>query len=403
MGDPDPSSSTTTTEDGDVNMRDGGETINGECKNGEEAMRSLSGKSVTLTDSLYANADRKITAYSKELIAAIRKLESLDIDTTVPLPKFVVVGDQSHGKSSIVEAICGISMPRSAGTCTRCPFRITTTAARPGERWSCKITLQRRHVYSRNSREWNDASGAEDVPFTAVTDHAKLGDMLRLAQIAVLNPHLDPATLLHVGPPDQSNLALSFSFNAIDLHITGEDLPELSIVDLPGSVNVMPDQSEAHLVGMIEKLIKDYVKDEKALILLVASMDQDLETSTAFRLIGSCKAIERSMGVMTKPDLLVKGRFEYIRKVLNGETFKLGFPWYIAKNSTQEDLDQNITHLEARRLEKDFFEQAPWSSHLAEFKDRFGTKQLQNAISRRLVQHIENALPGTYQNETSVL
>ena len=56
---------------------------------------------------------------SRRLIQGIKKLEELNISTTLQLPKFVVVGDQSAGKSSIVEALCDISLPRSQGTCTR--------------------------------------------------------------------------------------------------------------------------------------------------------------------------------------------------------------------------------------------------------------------------------------------
>ena len=56
---------------------------------------------------------------SRRYIQGIKKLDELNINTTLKLPKFVVVGDQSAGKSSIVEALCDISLPRSQGTCTR--------------------------------------------------------------------------------------------------------------------------------------------------------------------------------------------------------------------------------------------------------------------------------------------
>ena len=56
---------------------------------------------------------------SRRYIQGIKKLDELNINTTLQLPKFVVVGDQSAGKSSIVEALCDISLPRSQGTCTR--------------------------------------------------------------------------------------------------------------------------------------------------------------------------------------------------------------------------------------------------------------------------------------------
>lgn len=225
---------------------------------------------------------------------------------------------------------------------------------------------------------------------------SELEQVLRLAQVAILNPRLDPSTLLALGAAPAGLSSLSFSPNAIDLHICGPDLPELSIVDLPGSINVAPDESEQHLVSLIEKLIKSYVKDEKAQILLVASMDQDLETSTAFRFVRSSKAEPRSMGVLTKPDLAGRARFEYLRHILQGKSFPLDKGWFVTKNCTQEELDDQMSHSEARKQEEDFFARVPWCSNFSDYADRFGTKNLQSALSHRLVEHIEAELPGKY-------
>jgi hypothetical protein len=68
---------------------------------------------------LLRDAMEYLGAESRRFIQKVKKLEELDINTTLQLPKFVVVGDQSAGKSSIVEALCDVSLPRSSGTCTR--------------------------------------------------------------------------------------------------------------------------------------------------------------------------------------------------------------------------------------------------------------------------------------------
>lgn len=55
-----------------------------------------------------------------KLMETINHLRTLGVeDIVAPLPKVVVVGDQSAGKSSLIEAISEIKVPRSAGTCTR--------------------------------------------------------------------------------------------------------------------------------------------------------------------------------------------------------------------------------------------------------------------------------------------
>ena len=38
------------------------------------------------------------------------------------LPQIVVIGDQSSGKSSVLESLTGIKFPVNSGICTRCPI-----------------------------------------------------------------------------------------------------------------------------------------------------------------------------------------------------------------------------------------------------------------------------------------
>lgn len=43
----------------------------------------------------------------------------LSVQTDIDLPQIAVIGNQSAGKSSLIEAISGITLPRASGTCTR--------------------------------------------------------------------------------------------------------------------------------------------------------------------------------------------------------------------------------------------------------------------------------------------
>ena len=55
----------------------------------------------------------------KELVQAVQSLRELGVENLLPLPKIVVVGGQSAGKSSLIEGISEIKVPRDTGCCTR--------------------------------------------------------------------------------------------------------------------------------------------------------------------------------------------------------------------------------------------------------------------------------------------
>lgn len=58
-------------------------------------------------------------------VKIIDKLRELGIAEMVSLPQLVVVGDQSSGKSSVLENLTGFAFPRAPGLCTRYATQIT--------------------------------------------------------------------------------------------------------------------------------------------------------------------------------------------------------------------------------------------------------------------------------------
>ena len=56
---------------------------------------------------------------SPVLLEKIDKLFACNVGEYVDLPQLVVVGDQSSGKSSVLEALIRLPFPRESGLCTR--------------------------------------------------------------------------------------------------------------------------------------------------------------------------------------------------------------------------------------------------------------------------------------------
>jgi GTPase SAR1 family protein len=59
------------------------------------------------------------------LLEKVDKLFATGVGEHIPLPQIVVVGDQSSGKSSVLEGLTGLPFPRDSGLCTRFATQIT--------------------------------------------------------------------------------------------------------------------------------------------------------------------------------------------------------------------------------------------------------------------------------------
>src|SRR5213078_36097 len=80
----------------------------------------------------------------QKLNAIIKALRDCGTEEVVKLPKIAVIGNQSAGKSSLIEAISQIRVPRTSGTCTRCPMEAVLSCGNP-EEWHCKVSLRFEH------------------------------------------------------------------------------------------------------------------------------------------------------------------------------------------------------------------------------------------------------------------
>lgn len=72
-----------------------------------------------------ALSSHSATLNSADRLYKIDQLREKNIGTHLPLPQLVAVGDQSSGKSSLLESLSGIPFPRAQNLCTRYATQIT--------------------------------------------------------------------------------------------------------------------------------------------------------------------------------------------------------------------------------------------------------------------------------------
>ena len=342
----------------------------------------------------------------KKLVQAVQALRHLGVeDLDLPLPKIVVVGDQSTGKSSLIEGISEIKVPRSAGTCTRCPLEINITES--SARWTCTVSLSKKYVYEGNhgsgralgktATKFECATRArplgpwslqdpEDFHFATFSNKDDVSSILHLAQLATLNPGTSHERYLPGSPHIKGDHQVKFSPNVVRLDISGPGLPNLSLFDLPGVINVSEIAEEAYLVDLVKNLVKMYIEKENCINLLALPMSDDLHNSSASRLIRENKVEFRTLGCLTKPDRLQQIEdLEQWVQVLNGQRFQLGYGYHVVMNNP----DVNVSHSIARKEECTFFShQEPWATTLNPYATQFGTLKLQTILSQKLTGQI---------------
>ncbi|KAJ9075535.1 hypothetical protein DSO57_1035219 [Entomophthora muscae] len=120
---------------------------------------------------------------SKNIIQLIDKLRDEGAATDIDLPTVVFCGNQSAGKSSLIESISGIMLPRSDGTCTRCPMELRLSEGKE-EDWECSISLQ-----FHNDKYGERLSKPKEYEFkTGIRNKNEVEKAVRCAQKAILNP-----------------------------------------------------------------------------------------------------------------------------------------------------------------------------------------------------------------------
>ncbi|KAK2504920.1 hypothetical protein MC885_012773 [Smutsia gigantea] len=76
-------------------------------------------------NSLYSQYEEKV----RPCIDLIDSLRTLGVEQDLALPAIAVIGDQSSGKSSVLEALSGVALPRGSGKHRRARFTLQPAAS----------------------------------------------------------------------------------------------------------------------------------------------------------------------------------------------------------------------------------------------------------------------------------
>ncbi|PKK32701.1 interferon-induced GTP-binding protein Mx-like [Columba livia] len=305
---------------------------------------------------LYNQYEEKI----RPCIDLIDSLRALGIEKDLALPAIAVIGDQSSGKSSVLEALSGIALPRGTGIVTRCPLELKLKRIPADQAWKGKIS------YQDISRELQYASEVDKA--------------VREAQDVV------------------AGTRGAISEQLISLEIRSPDVPDLTLIDLPGIARVAVGDQPKDIGEQIKRLLKKIIGCKETLNLVVVPCNVDIATTEALKMAQEVDPRgERTLGILTKPDLVDRGTEEAIVNIIRNLVVPLKKGYMIVKCRGQQDIHNNLTLATAIHQERKFFESHKHFSILLE-EGRATIPHLAEKLTNELVRHIIKTLP-TLENQ----
>ncbi|KAL3977917.1 C-terminal binding protein [Sarotherodon galilaeus] len=288
-------------------------------------------------------------------IDLIDKLRSLGVEKDLALPAIAVIGDQSSGKSSVLEALSGVALPRGVGIVTRCPLELKMTRKKKGEGWYGKIS------YRDYKEELKKPSLVEKK--------------IREAQDKLVGNET------------------GISSDLISLEIASPDVPDLTLIDLPGITRVAVSGQSEDIGEQIKRLIQNNIRKQETISLVVVPCNVDIATTEALRMAQQVDPEgERTLGILTKPDLVDKGTEENMVKIVHNEVIPLKKGYMVVKCRGQKEITEKVSLSEALKNEEAFFKEH------AHFQTLFDEGQatvpkLAEKLTLELVHHIQKSLP----------
>jgi GTP-binding protein EngB required for normal cell division len=325
-----------------------------------------------MSQSLDIQAMNQLQSQQSKLLDKIDGLRAIGVGTLVELPQLIVCGNQSSGKSSVLEAISRVRFPAKSNVCTRFT---TEVILRRNHQSKIKVSIEPDMSRTNDEERQNLCNFTVD----AVPNGLDLPAQIERAKTCM-------------GIHDGGSTNSRFSDDVLKVEIWGPDKPELTLVDLPGLYySTRSDQGEQG-IRTVRGLTGKYMKNTRSIILAVISAKTDYHLQEVLNIVERFDPKrERTLGIITQPDILEADSEEesnYLQFMRNKKvSLRLG--WHALRNRSFETRD--IPDKACDQKEKEFFEQGRWTTIS---RDCVGIESLRRRMSSILLRHVQRNLPG---------
>ncbi|XP_042592252.1 LOW QUALITY PROTEIN: interferon-induced GTP-binding protein Mx3-like [Cyprinus carpio] len=316
-------------------------------------------------------------------IDLIDTLRSVGIQKDLALPTIVVIGDQSSGKSSVLEALSGIALPRGSGIVTRCPLELRLRNVTGGVSWKAVLSYHKKKIEKNTKAVSNQlSSSASKRPRLSYEEK-----MIEFEDPSLVEKHVEEA---------QNELAgkgVKICDDLITLEVRSADVCDLTLIDLPGIARV-PVQGQPQDIGnQIQRLIMKFIEKPETINMVVVPCNTDIATTEALKMAQEVDPEGvRTLAILTKPDLIDRGTEKNILAVVQNKVIPLRKGYVMVKCRGQQQIDEKVSLVEATQIERDFFQNHDFFRPLLD-ENKATIKCLAIKLTQDLVNHIKKSLP----------
>jgi len=187
----------------------------------------------------------------------------------------------------------------------------------------------------------------------------------------------------------------TFANDVLKIEISGPEQQHLSVIDVPGIFKKTTKGTTTKIdMAMVRQMVKSYMQNPRSVILAVIPANVDIATQEILEMAEEADTKgQRTLGVLTKPDLVDKGAENVIVDIIEGKSHPLNLGWCVVRNPGQQALTDISTDRNA--VEKAFFKgEAPWN---AISSDRVGVEALRVRLVEILAEMIKREFPMVFR------
>ena len=312
------------------------------------------------------------TDEQRRVLDTVAQVRKCGLEGILSLPQLVVCGDQSAGKSSVLEALTEIPFPRNDNLCTRFATEIIL---RRGNANSLKIKLI--PDPKRPSDEQANIKAFEGI----ITNFDELPNIMNVAM-----------AVMDIGAKSTSgSQPRAFARDVLSIEIEGPSRPQLTLVDIPGLIQTDTKGVTRADVDLVGDITDQYITQPRTICLAVVSGANDYANQ---KILTKVREVDpegdRTLGIITKPDKLDSGsgsEAAFISLAQNEDIhFKLG--WHVLKNRKFEERDFSL--IERNAAEDNYFRSSNFKCLPT---DCVGIDALRVRLSKLLFEHVRQELP----------